>query len=125
MGEKGTQLLDALMIRRREWATACVYCGRTVVNMRLMPPEYAPRHLGGRDKVEFFINGQRHIAMACTADHYFERCHGGRSELNNILPACRPCNNMRSTGRDTPRLRDRAAYGRADSECLSEFREVC
>lgn len=102
MGDRGRLMLDVLMGRRNEWATHCVYCGRDVVNIRLMPPEYAPRHIGGLDKVEFFINGRRHIALAVTADHYFDRCYGGRSTLNNILPACRPCNNMRSTGRDVP-----------------------
>lgn len=102
MPEKGRQLLDVLMSYRREWATQCVYCARTVVNMRLMPSEYKPRTIGGLDKVEFFINGHRHIALACTADHYFDRCYGGRSTLNNILPACRPCNNMRSTGHGIP-----------------------
>jgi hypothetical protein len=61
-----------------------------------------PRLFGGLDKVEFFINEHRHVAMACTADHYFDRCYGGRSSLNNILPSCRPCNNSRSTGRDFP-----------------------
>lgn len=100
MGDKGQLMLDVLMIRRREWVTQCVYCGRDVVNMRLMPSEYSPRYIGGYDKVAFFINGHRHIAMACTADHYFDRCYGGRSALNNILPACRPCNNRRSHGRD-------------------------
>lgn len=121
MAEKGRQLLDVLMIRRREWATKCVYCGRDVVNMRLMPAEFKARHIGGYDKVEFFIKDHRHIALACTADHYFDRCYGGHSELNNILPACRPCNNMRSTGRDVPlcvdcRRNRRTRYKRCE-EC--------
>lgn len=120
MPDKGRQMLDVLMIRRGEWATTCVYCRRDVVNIRLMPQEYKPRYLGGRDKVEFFINNRRHVAMVCTADHYFERCHGGRSELNNILPACRPCNNRRSAGRETPicidcRVNPRTRYKRCET----------
>lgn len=121
MAEKGRQLLDVLMGYRREWATKCVYCGRTVVNMRLMPAEYAPHHYGGLDKVRFTINGRDHIAFAVTADHYFERCRGGHSELNNILPACRPCNNFRSHGREIPKCIDclinRRTHGKRCADC--------
>lgn len=101
MGEKGRQMLDVLMTLRNEWATECVYCGRTIVNTRLMPEEYKPAYCG-HDKVSFFIKGRRYTALRATADHYFDRCYGGRSTLNNILPACQPCNNGRSFGREWP-----------------------
>ena len=101
MPEKGRQLLDVLMTRRGEWATSCVYCGRDIVNTRLMPSEYNPKSVGN-GKVAFYIQGFRHIALYATADHYFDRCYGGRSTLNNILPACKPCNNARSFGREWP-----------------------
>ena len=110
---KGAAILDALMSQRREWATTCVYCARTIVNTRLMPSVFSPQLIGGDlDKVDFTINGHRHRALRATADHYFDRAYGGHSTLNNILPACRPCNGTRSTGRDAPKCIDCRAAGR-------------
>lgn len=126
MPEKGRLMLDVLMTRRREWATSCVYCGRTIVNTRLMPTEYEPQMIGGdKDKVAFVINGRRHVALRATVDHYFDRCYGGRSTLNNILPACKPCNNGRSWGREWPLCIDCGFYRRIERKrCVGCYRAM-
>lgn len=125
--EKGREILDVLMGYRNEWVTQCVYCGRDIVNSRLMPAEFNPRFIGGdRDKVEFTIKGHKHLALRATADHYFDRCYGGHSVLNNIVPSCRPCNGTRSVGREWPIcidcLRNRALYDKRCGSCHHAFR---
>lgn len=94
-------MLDVLMASRGDWATPCTYCGRTIINLRLMPAQYLVERFGHM-RVRIAVNGRRYTHLVATADHYFDRCYGGHSALNNILPACSPCNNARSWGRQWP-----------------------
>ena len=69
----------------------CFYCGQ-------------PMWLANRRKfaAENGLTLSQARQRRCTAEHLIPRCEGGREERDNIVAACRECNEERGQCKTTP-----------------------
>lgn len=95
----------------RRLGSECFWCGRALVALRSIPQQWILKLTyamvtwkGERGDVQ-----HRHIA---TADHLVELRNGGKSNIENLVPACRPCNGRRAENASTWTAKERELFSR-------------
>lgn len=71
----------------------CNWCGRSLVHLKALPPQNVVATDG--DWVLFVADNILYRRMVATVDHINPIERGGTSDIDNIVPACRPCNGHR------------------------------